>query len=370
MVDEKRLLGNFLELVTIKAPSFQEKPVAEVLHDMLSKMGLSVHVDETSGKTGSNTGNVIAKLEPARGFTGWVAFSAHMDTVAVEREVSPQVKEGVVCSDGQTILGADDRAGIAAILEALEVVIEKALPHPGLELIFTVAEEQGLLGSKALATEGLKAQKAFVLDSSMEPGHIIVAAPTQYKLFWTVHGKAAHAGVAPEEGISAIMAASAGIVDVPEGRIDAETTANIGVIKGGKATNIVCDRVDIQAEARSLEDAKVERQVEAMSQAMRKGVEEKGGRLEERRELSYPGYRMSEDDPVVFKAIEAVRRCGLKPQLVSAGGGSDANILNSKGISAVNLALGMEKVHTPEERIAVPALVKAAEIVLMLMSNA
>ncbi|HAA46925.1 MAG TPA: hypothetical protein DCE03_00295 [Synergistaceae bacterium] len=370
MVDEKRLLGNFLELVTIKAPSFQEKPVAEVLHDMLSKMGLSVHVDETCGKTGSNTGNVIARLEPSRGFTEWVAFSAHMDTVAVEREVTPQVKDGVIFSDGQTILGADDRAGIAAILEALEVVVGKALPHPGLELIFTVAEEQGLLGSKALAPDGLKAQQAFVLDSSMEPGYIIVAAPTQYKLFWTVQGKAAHAGVAPEEGISAIMAASAGIVNVPQGRIDAETTANIGVIKGGKATNIVCDRVDIQAEARSLEDAKVERQVEAMSQAMRKGVEEKGGRLEERRELSYPGYRMSEDAPVVFKAIEAVRRCGLKPQLVSAGGGSDANILNSKGISAVNLALGMEKVHTPEERISVPAIVKAAEIVLMLMSNA
>jgi tripeptide aminopeptidase len=369
MVDEKRLLGNFLELVRIKAPSFEEKPVADVLQDLLSRRGLDVMIDASMEETGSNTGNVIAWLEPSPGYTDWVAFFAHMDTVSVDREVSPQVNGGVVTSDGGTILGADDRAGIAVALEALEVVLEKGIPHPGIELVFSVAEEQGLVGAKALNLSDLKSDMAFVLDNSMAPGHIVISAPTQYKLFWTVHGKASHAGVAPEEGISAILAAAAGITRVPQGRIDEETTANIGVISGGKATNIVCDQVDIQAEARSLDESKVREQVEAMSRAMSEGVEGKGARLEERRELSYPGYKMDKSDPVVSSAMEAVRRCGLEPKLVSAGGGSDANILNGKGLPAVNLALGMEKVHTTEERIAAQDLVKAAEIVYQLMTG-
>ncbi len=369
MVNEKRLVENFLELVRIKAPSFQEKPVAEVLQDLLSRRGLDVIVDASMEKTGSNTGNLIAWLEPSPGYTNWVAFSAHMDTVSLDREVSPQVNGGVVTSDGGTILGADDRAGIAVALEALEIVLEKGIPHPGIELVFSVAEEQGLVGAKALNRRDLKSDRAFVLDSSMDPGHIIIAAPTQYKLFWTVHGKASHAGVAPEEGISAILAAAAGIARVPQGRIDEETTANVGVISGGKATNIVCDRVDIQAEARSLDEGKVRKQVETMSLAMRDGVEDKGARLEERRELSYPGYRMNKSDPVVASAMEAVSRCGLEPRLVSAGGGSDANILNGKGLPAVNLALGMEKVHTTEERITAQDLGKAAEVVYQLMTG-
>lgn len=369
MVNEKRLLENFLELVRIKAPSFKEKPVADVLQDLLSRLGLNVMIDATSEKTGSDTGNVFAWTEPSPGVEGWIAFLAHMDTVVLDREVKPQVKNGVVTSDGGTILGADDRAGIAAILEALEVLLERHLPHPGIELIFTVAEEQGLLGSKALKREDLKATQAFVLDSSMDAGHVIVAAPTQYKLLWTVHGKASHAGVAPEEGISAILAAGAGIVKVPQGRIDKETTANIGVIKGGKATNIVCDCVEIEAEARSLDREKVDRQVEAMSEAMKKGVERIGARLQERREFSYPSYRLMEDDPIVESVVEAVKRTGLEPKLVSAGGGSDANILNGKGLPAVNLALGMHKVHTPEEWISVENLRKATEIILELMSK-
>lgn len=369
MVNEKRLLENFLELVRIKAPSFREKPVAGVLQDLLSRRGLDVVIDASSGTTGSDTGNVIAWLEPSPGRTDWVAFLAHMDTVALDREVEPCVKDGIAASDGETILGADDRAGIAVILEALEILLEKRATHPGIELVFTVAEEQGLLGSKALNPEDLKATRAFVLDSSMKPGHIIIAAPMQYKLFWTVRGKPSHAGVAPEEGVSAILAAAAGVVDVPQGRMDGETTANIGIIRGGRATNIVCDRVDIEAEARSLDERKVERQVEAMSRAMQAGVESRGARLEERRELSYPGYRMNEDNPVVAAAMKAISGCGLKPELVSAGGGSDANILNGKGIPAVNLALGMEKVHTPEEYIAAADLAKAAEIVFRLMTE-
>ncbi|MFP4481619.1 MAG: M20/M25/M40 family metallo-hydrolase [Thermovirgaceae bacterium] len=369
MINEKRLLDNFLELVKIKAPSFEEKPLAEVLQGLLSRRGLDVIIDASMEETGSNTGNVIAWLEPSPGRTDWVAFSAHMDTVFLDREVSPRVKDKVVTSDGQTILGADDRAGIAVALEALEVLLEKGMSHPGIELVFSVAEEQGLVGAKALNRQDLKADRAFVLDSSMDPGHIIIAAPTQYKLFWTVHGKASHAGVAPEEGVSAILAAAAGIVQVPQGRIDEGTTANIGVIKGGKATNIVCDRVDIQAEGRSLDESKARDQVETMSRAMRDGVEGKGAWLEESRELSYPGFRMDKSDPVVASAVEAVRRCGLEPKLVSAGGGSDANILNGKGLPAVNLALGMEKVHTVEERIAAHDLVKAAEIVLQLMAS-
>jgi tripeptide aminopeptidase len=368
MVNEKRLVENFLELVRIKAPSFQEKPVAEVLQDLLSRRGLDVIVDASMEETGSNTGNVIACLEPSPGYTEWIAFSAHMDTVGLDREVTPQIEDGIVTSDGETILGADDRAGIAAALEALETLLEKGAPHPGIELVFTVAEEQGLVGAKALKRRDLKADRAFVLDSSTDPGHVIIAAPTQYKLFWTVYGKASHAGVAPEEGISAILASAAGIVDVPQGRIDEETTANIGIIKGGKATNIVCDRVDLQAEARSLDEKKVLDQVEAMSQAMHKGVEGKGARLEEKREQSYPGYRMNENDPVVASAMEAIRRSGLEPKLISAGGGSDANILNGKGLPAVNIALGMEKVHTSSERIAVGHLAKASEIVYQLMT--
>jgi len=369
MINETRLLDNFLKLVKIKAPSFEEKPVANFLKDLLTSWGFDVLIDESKDQTGSNTGNVIARLSPSCGFEDWIAFSAHMDTVYVNREVIPCVKDEVVTSDGETILGADDRAGIAAILEAVAVILERNIPHPGLELIFTVAEEKGLLGAKALDWQAIRANRVFVLDNSMSPGRIIVAAPTQYKLLWTVHGKASHAGVAPEKGVSAILAAASGIIKVPQGRIDEETTANIGIINGGKATNIVCDRVDIQAEARSLDERKVEELVEAMSQSMRAGVEAKGAWLEEQRKLSYPGYRINKNNPVVVSAINAILRSGLEPKLVSAGGGSDGNIFNAAGLTSVNLAIGMKKVHTAEEQIAVKDLVKTAEIVYRLMAG-
>ena len=356
MINRDRLVSTFLELVQIDSPSGQEEEIAQHLMAKLDRLDVPVVRDKT--------GNVIGRLA---GEGPPLLLSAHIDTVAPGRGVKPVINNGIITSDGATILGGDDKSGVAAILEVLQVLVEQRLPHSPLEAALTVSEEIGLIGAKGLDLTSLCAQEGIVLDSGGPIGAIVVSAPSQYKLKAVVHGKAAHAGMEPEKGINAIVVAAEAIAAMPLGRIDEETTANVGRIQGGTATNIVPDRAEIAGEARSRNEEKLEAQVQAMTEALKAAADRHGATVEIDVERSYSTFKLSEEDGIVRRAVAAAKTLGLAPVLVPSGGGSDANIFNAGGIATINISTGMDKVHTTEERLAVDDLVKCAEFLLAIL---
>src|SRR5699024_6748151 len=275
-----------------------------------------------------------------------------------------------IVSGGSTIFGADDKAGLAAILESIRILQEKELKHSDVQFVITAGDESGLVGAKALEPSYLKAHYGYTLASTGEVGDICVAAPTQAKLFATIKGKTAHAGVAPEKGVSAITLAAKAISKMPLGRIDEETTANIGRFEGGQQTNIVCDYVEILAEARSLDPEKMEEQVKKMKQAFESTAQEFGGTAEVDVKVMYPGFKHKAGDEVVEIARSAAKTIGRESKLLESGGGSDANVIAGLGIPTVNLAVGYEEIHTTNERIAVEDLVKVTEFVTAIIQEA
>jgi tripeptide aminopeptidase len=292
-----------------------------------------------------------------------------MDTVVPGNGIKPSIEDGYIKSDGTTILGADDKAGLAAMLEAITVLKEENIAHGKIEFIITVGEESGLVGAKALDSSLVTAKFGYALDSDGKVGDIIVAAPTQAKVNATIYGKTAHAGVAPERGVSAITIASRAISKMPLGRIDEETTANIGRFEGGTQTNIVCDRVDILAEARSLIPEKMEAQVAKMKEAFETAAQEMGGRAEVDIKVMYPGFKFGDGDHVVEVAKKAVANIDRPSRLLQSGGGSDANVIAGFDIPTVNLAVGYEDIHTTNEKIPVEELVKTSELVVSIIKE-
>jgi len=364
MINEDRILQEFIELVRLDSPTMHERKVADILIKKLTEIGLEVIEDNAGNLLNTGTGNIIGKLSGNTAGLPTVLFCAHMDTVEPGRGIEPVVKDGVVTSAGETVLGGDDKAGIAAILEMLRAVREKNLSCGDIEVVFTVAEECGLKGAKNLDYTALKAEMGFVLDCSGSAGTIITRAPAQYRIVASVIGRAAHAGISPEEGINSIVVASRAIAKMKLGRIDEETTANIGIIEGGKATNIIPDLVNIEGESRSINPAKLEAQTEHMCRALEETAAEYNARVKIEKEFLYPVLSLSEDDPVVRVAVTAARALNVKPVLESTGGGSDANIFNGKGIPTANLGIGMGKVHSTEEYITVQDLVLNARYLL------
>ncbi len=359
MVNQERLLGTFLALVRIDSPSLEEEAIAHDLVGRLTSLGLTAELDAMN--------NVIARLagngEP-------ILLAAHMDTVMPGHGVNPQVRDGVVYSDGTTILGADDKSGLAIVLEVLETLRERSAPHPDLEVVITVQEEVGLLGAKGLDRSRLRSRLGISFDTASAPGTIAVSAPSHSHLMAIIHGKAAHAGVSPEEGVNAIAAAARAIDRMPLGRIDAETTANVGIVRGGVARNIVPDRVELLGEARSRDVYKLEAQTQAMISALETAAAEFGATVEAVCTRSYEGYTFDQDTPVVRRLMAACRAAGVEPVLVPTGGGSDANIFNHAGMQVVNLSTGMKMVHTLDEHVAIKDMVTCAEIVLNFLSTA
>jgi tripeptide aminopeptidase len=356
MINQDRLVSTFLELVQIDSPSGQEEEIARHLTADLRSLGLTVEHD--------TMGNVIARLA---GEGQPILLSAHIDTVEPGLGVKPVIASGVITSDGTTILGSDDKSGVAVLLEVLQVLVEQRLPHPPLEVALTVSEEIGLIGAKGLDLTRLRAKEGIVLDHGGEIGTIVVSAPSQDKLRAVVHGKAAHAGAEPEKGINAIVVAAEAIAAMPLGRIDEETTANIGRIQGGTATNIVPDRVEMAGEARSHDERKLEAQVRAMTEALEEAARRHRATVGIDVERSYSTFQLSEEDSIVQKAVAAAKALGLTPALVPSGGGSDANIFNAAGIVTINISTGMDQVHTTEERVAVADMVKSAEFLLAIL---
>lgn len=366
MVKRKRILKTFLELVKIPSPTFKEREVADYLVKRLRDLGFRTQRDLAGKKIGSNTGNIIARLKGSSSYPT-LLFCAHLDTVEPALPVQPVVGKGVIYSQGQTILGADDKSGLAVILEGLQAVVEDNLARGGIEVVFTTSEEKGLLGSKNLDLSRLQADFGFVFDGEKPVGKIVVQAPWQNNIEAVFEGKAAHAGISPEEGVSAISAAARAIAKMKLGRIDKETTANIGTIKGGMARNIVPERVDIEGEARSRKLAKLTRQTEKICDYLRRGAAETGAQVQIDVRREYNGFTLKETDKVVKLAVRATKAAGVKPQLKPTGGGSDTNIFNEAGIPAVTLSTGMDKVHSPEESIRIDALEATARIVVELV---
>lgn len=349
-INEERLMQEFIKLAEIPSPSYREREIADYLNMRLQELGLTVEEDDTAAKIGGTCGNLLARLPGDESYPT-LFFSSHMDTVTPAEGIKVDFQDGIFRSQGNTILGGDDKAGIAAILEILEMLQENLIPHGPLEILFTVGEEQGLQGSKNFDCSKLKATFGYVLDASGKPGNIIIAAPAQNIFHITVHGKAAHSGFEPESGVNAIRIASEVIARLRLGRIDEETTSNIGIIEGGKATNIVPDTVFIQGETRSLNRQKLNDLTSEIIKEFESISKIPGAKCELDVIFEYPEYHLSSDLPVVQFAREAITRSGLEPRLETSGGGSDANIFNQAGLDVANLAVGMQGAHTTDETL-------------------
>jgi len=360
-IDEKRLTREFIKLAEIASPSFREREIADYLKHRLAGLGLDVAEDDTGARIGGNAGNIYACLSGDKNRAA-VFLCAHMDVVNPANGVKVVFKDGVFSSEGSTVLGGDDKAGIAAIIEVLEMLrrrcrVPSSAPHGDLEILFTVAEEQGLLGSKHFDCGRLKSQFGYVLDSSGEPGTMITAAPAQNTLDVTIKGRAAHAGIEPERGINAIQVAGQALARLPLGRIDAETTSNMGVIQGGKATNIIPDSCFIQGEVRSLDRAKLDSLTSRIVDEFTGVAKAAGAGSDIRVTFQYPEFRLDQDIPAFRLAAGAARQAGLEVGYETSGGGSDANIINAAGRTAANLGIGMQQVHTTDEFLRLSDLV-------------
>jgi tripeptide aminopeptidase len=372
MINEQRLLDEFLELVQIDSETKFETEIAKVLKQKFSDLGVEVFEDDTTAQTGHGAGNLICTLPGTMDSIDTIDtiyFTCHMDTVVPGKGIKPSIQDGYVVTDGTTILGADDKAGLAVIFEVIRVLKEQNLPHGTIQFVITVGEESGLVGAKAIDPTLLKAKFGYALDSDGKVGNIVVAAPTQAKVKATIYGKTAHAGVAPEKGVSAITIAAKAVAKMPLGRIDEETTANIGRFEGGSQTNIVCDRVDILAEARSLIPEKMEMQVAKMKDAFETVAASMGGRAEVDVQVMYPGFKFAAGDHVVEVARKAAAKINRSCELVHSGGGSDANIIAGFGIPTVVLSVGYEEIHTTNEKMPIEELNKLAEMTLAIIDE-
>ncbi len=345
-----RLTDTFLDLVRIDSPTGREAEVAGFVAAAIGDAGCSVRFDETQVSTGSDSGNLIATL-PATGPGKTVAFSAHLDCVEPCTGVEPVIADGVVRAAGETILGGDDKSGIAAIIELVRRLSEGQSPHPLVRMLFTVSEESGLLGAKALTPADCVADLCLVLDAAGDVGGIVTAAPTHYTFRAVFNGRAAHAGVEPERGVSAVVMAARAIASMELGRLDAETTANIGTVYGGSATNVIAPLCEVTGECRSLDHARASAVRDAMDGSMRAAADELGGTVEVVWKLEYEGFNFDEDAPEVALVRAACADIGVEPHLFRTGGGSDGNVLSAKGVPTLVLSSGMTDVHSEDESL-------------------
>ena len=367
-VNEDRLVSRFLELIKINSETRHEALIQEYLKKEFSLLGLTVEEDQTSGETGFGANNLICTLNGNPEIEPFF-FSCHMDTVAPGNEIKPVIKDKTIYSDGTTILGADDKAGIAIMFEIIHLLKERKIAHGTIEFIISVGEESGLVGANAFDVQQLSSSFGFVLDTGGPVGSITVGSPTQYRIEAILTGVTAHAGVAPEKGVSAAQIAASAIHQMKLGRIDAETTANIGFINGGVATNIVMDRLEIIAEARSVNADSCEAQVTHMIETFERVATEMGGKAAVITEKKYNGYRFTPETNVVKIAAKALTNIGIKPNYQVSGGGSDANVFNGKGKETTNLAIGYEKIHTVHEYLPIAEFTKAAAMAYQIVEE-
>ena len=364
-------LACFLELAALPSPPGEERAVADRVLDYLGALGLEADEDDAGVTVGSSIGNIYARLDASDGPGEPLFFCAHLDTVLPEGPIEPEVGEDeVVRNAAGTILGADDKSAVAAMLEAAARLVEDGRPHAGVELLFTPKEEVGLLGAAAFDQTRFAARVGYVYDHAGPIGEIILGAPFQQKLDVRFHGRAAHAGMYPEEGRSAIAAAARAISDLRLGRLDDVTTASVGRIQGGTARNVIPEWCTFAAEARSHDERKLADLVREMVDAVTFAASLAECEVEAQVSGLSRGYRFRRDDLPVQIAAAALERVGREPSYILSGGGADANVFNERGLQCLNLANGMTDIHTPDERIAVADLHEMVEVTLALVDAA
>ncbi|MBU0495543.1 MAG: M20/M25/M40 family metallo-hydrolase [Chloroflexi bacterium] len=359
MINQDRLLNTFLDLVKIDSPFGEEGEVARYAAGRLRGLGFEVHTDKMH--------NVYGYLP---GVGEPILLNAHLDGVDPCRGIKPQVSaDGVIRSDGNTILGADDRSGVAAILEAAHVVTGEKLDHLPIEIVFTVREERGLHGAKSLDYARIRAKQALAVDGGGPNNIFVIAAPSQNGIQAAIFGKAAHAGAAPEAGINAIRVVSEAIAQMPLGRLDDETTSNIGVIRGGTASNIVPDRVEITGEVRSHSERKLQQYTKQIIDEIEHAAAAAKAQTDIQVTRSYPAFRLRKSSTLVKRVAAATKALGEEAEFVVAGGGSDANIFNAHGIQTLIVSTGMMNVHTTEEYVSVADMMRCADILISVLTN-
>jgi tripeptide aminopeptidase len=356
-VSASRLLERFIRLCETPSVTGDECAVTDSIAAELTDLGIEVSEDDAAGPARAGAGNLIARIPPAdKDDTKWVAFFAHVDTVPHSELISVVDDDGVFRTAGDTILGADNKAAVTVLMELGARLA--AEPGPvGLELVFTVAEEQGLRGASALDVDALHSKLGYVLDHATPIGEVITAAPTYKKLIAEFQGIESHAGIRPEAGRSAIAAATAAVATMDLGRLDAETTANIGVIEGGTAPNVVAGRCRVEGEARGVDAGRAEAVAQQMVDACSWAAGEAGVDVDLLVETYFRGYRIKPGSSPLAIARAALQRCGIKPTEVTTGGGSDANALRAAGFDALLLANGTEANHTSDESVSAEALI-------------
>ena len=368
-MSESRLLERFVRLCEIPSITGDERAVADAVGAELSELGIDFEEDDSAGPARAGAGNLIARVPGREGAERTIAFFAHLDTVPHHEPIRVVDDGGVLRSAGETILGADNKAAVAVLMELGADLI--AEPGPvAVELVFTVAEEQGLRGAGALATGELVSEIGYVLDHASPIGEIITASPTYKKLIAEFRGVEAHAGIRPEAGRSAIEAASAAIATMDLGRLDAETTANVGTIDGGSAPNVVAGSCRVEAEARSLKAGRAEEIAQGLVDACTWAAGERGVDIDVLVETFFRGYRIKASSEPLRIARAGCERCGIEAREVPTGGGSDANALRAGGFDALLLANGTEANHTPQESVGVAELSRMKELCAAIVAEA
>ncbi len=361
MIQPDRLLETFLTILRINSFYPDEEPVMQALRPKLTGVGMKLSEDPARNILAYWPGKgAMAGAEP-------VLLCAHVDTVRPTIGMEPIVRDDTVWSDGSSVLGADDKAAVAAIVEAAEAIEAAGVDHPPVEVLFTIGEDVGHLGSKAFDVSPVQSKLAFIPDSGGPVGQIILASPYAQSLKVRFHGRAAHAGIEPENGRSALSMAARAVEAVPWGRLDDESTSNVGSIHGGEAANIVAPEAELIFQVRSLDERKSRRYIDEVLRACEKAAADLEGRIEQELLISTRGFRFEPTDPIVQRAMSAIRAAGMEPTCAVSCGGSDANELNRMGLDTLVLSVGYVDIHSNQECMPIDQLNALARVCVEIM---
>jgi tripeptide aminopeptidase len=360
--ERERLVSEFVRLCEIASVSKDERAMADAVTAELGSLGLEVEEDASRSETGANAGNLLARIPGPEGARS-ILLCAHLDTVPLDAPVEVVDVEGVLQNRNDAILGADNKAAVAVILAVARRLVEAGAPV-GVELLFTTCEELALRGAKAFDLGALRSEYGFVFDHATPIGELIMAAPTYFSIEGRFRGKAAHAGLCPEQGHSAIEAAAAAVASTRFGRLDAQTTANVGRIEGGSASNVVAERCYLQCEARSTDHERAGETATAIVDAITEAASDRECDVEIHVEELFRAYRVPRGATAVEVASRALEGVGIEPRPISTGGGSDANVFQARGFMCLNLANGTQAAHQPDERVTVDALETMLDVAL------
>jgi tripeptide aminopeptidase len=363
--ERERLLDDFVRLCEIESPSKAERNVADVVRAELQSLGLHVEEDDSAQDTGSDVGNLLARI-PGPDASPTILLCAHLDTVPLSAPVEVVQDNGVLSNRNEAILGADDKAAVATVLGAVRRLVADGSPV-GVEILFTTCEELALAGAKALELGRLRSDFGYVFDHASPVGELVLSSPTYYRLELDFRGHAAHAGIRPEAGRNAIAAAARALTAMKLGRLDEATTANVGQIEGGSAANVVAERCRVVLETRSLDDSRAGEVVGSMVDAATEAASDSECDVETTVERLFRGYRLQRTAPVVEIAARALESCGIEPRYINTGGGSDANVLIAAGLPVLNVANGTERNHEPDESVTVDALETMLDVTLAIV---